>query len=126
MQMKAFDIMLLDQTRLTRQHFAKGERILSAGQPTDRAVIIESGSSKQSSPWFDGKKYSSGDIINFIEFLALEHYQSNTTASEPVVALILSRADIKEMLDRNHNLTWPLSCMLAIDATKRHPSQVSS
>lgn len=124
--MKTFDIMLLDETRFTRQHFAKGERILSAGQTTDRAVIIESGNVRQSSPWFDGKKYSSGDIINFIEFLALEHYQSNATASHPVVALIFSRDNIKEMLDRNHNLTWPLSCMLAIDATKRRPTQVSS
>jgi len=121
--MKAFDLTRIDQSRFTRQYFKRGASIVACGNATDRAVIIESGTVTQSSPWSDAKKYTSGDMINFIEFLALEQYASNAQAADDVVALIFSREDIKAMLDNNHNLTWPLSCMLAIDATKRHPQQ---
>lgn len=108
---------------LPTQHFSRGAQIVAFGQPTDRGLIIKSGTASG----FDGadyRQYEAGDFIGLIQFLALDLYAYPIIAKTRVEALVISRDQFRAFLDRQHQMTWPLSCMLAIDASKRFVQEI--
>lgn len=116
--MNAMDILGAVQTDWPRQIFKARAKIISPGASTDVAFIIHSGTASG----FEGvnkRQYGPGDLIATLDFLALDTYPQAVTASTQVTAFVLSREAIRLLIDRQHHLTWPLSCMLAIDIQKR-------
>jgi CRP-like cAMP-binding protein len=117
--MNAIDLIGAVQADWPRQIFKAGARIIAPGDTTDVAFIIQTGHATG----FDGtlrRRYAAGDLLATLDFLALNTYQSAVTATDQVAAFMVSRTQIRDLIDRQHHLTWPLSCLLAIDMQKRN------
>lgn len=116
--MNAMDLIGAVQADWPRQIFNDGAKIISPGDTTDIAFILHAGHASS----FDGalkRRYVAGDLLVPLDFLALTEYQHAVTATDRVAAFVLSRDQIRQLIDRQHHLTWPLSCLLAIDIQKR-------
>ncbi len=116
--MNAMDLIGAVQADWPRQIFKAGMKIISPGDGTDIAFILHTGHASG----FDGTRkrlYADGDLLAPLDFLALNEYQNAVTAADQVAAFVLSRDQIRQLIDRQHHLTWPLSCLLAIDIQKR-------
>lgn len=115
--MKALDIIGEFQQAWPQQQFAAGARIIAPDQPTDRAFIIINGHAQA-----PRRAYGPGDLVNVIEFLALDSYLTPVKAKQKLSAYVMSREQMRDLCMHRDQLTWPLSCMLAIDITKRGAS----
>jgi CRP-like cAMP-binding protein len=116
--MNAMDLIGAVQADWPRQIFKAGANIITPGDTTDIAFILQDGRASG----LDGalkRHYVAGDLLVPLDFLALNEYQHAVTATDRVAAFVLSRDQIRQLIDRQHHLTWPLSCLLAIDMQKR-------
>lgn len=115
--MKALDIIGEFEEAWPQQRFAAGAPLICRDDPTDRAYIIIDGLAQASR-----RQFAAGDLVNVIEFLALETYLTPVRAKQSLRAYVLSRDHIRDLCSRLDQLAWPLSCMLAIDISKRSPN----
>ena len=100
---------------LPRLQQANDEAILSVGDSTDKAYLVQAGSAICPE---DGQSWHIGEIINLTEFLALETYNRQIISVGSSVMVLIPRTIFKAASDRDHTMTWPLSVCLASEAAR--------
>ncbi|SHJ35394.1 response regulator [Pseudozobellia thermophila] len=97
--------------------FSSGETIYEEGQHSHKIYLILKGIVKCHSMDEDGKElitslYRADDFLGFTSFLNNSPYNESATAMEDVELAGISKEDLKEILEKNHNVSLQLMELL--------------
>ena len=102
---------------------ARGRLIISADMPTDQAYYLISGRAHAKSHPKPrsrmGKDFAAGDMISFVSFLALDHYDLDIVASSACEVLAIPRLVIENHWGKEDIASWLFACSMASEVVKK-------